>query len=185
MTRILLVVLILVAATAAGSRADETKSLPVLEPSFVNEGIVQAPIEDVWKVWSTPEGWKILGLAKVDLDFRVGGLIRSHYKEDGVLGDPNTIQNRILAYEPPRMLAIRIDLPPKDFPFHDAWKSTWTVISLEAMDAGRTRLRIASLGFRDDEASRAMRSFFEQGNAWTLQKIQAHFAEETSKGKAH
>jgi len=183
-TRVFLV-LVLIAATASESGAKEADSTAVREPSFVNEGIVQAPIEDVWKVWSTPEGWKVLGLAKVDLDFRVGGLIRSHYKEDGVLGDPGTIQNRILAYEPPRMLALKIDLPPKDFPFKEAWRTTWTVISLEELDATRTRLRIASLGFGDDEESRAMRGFFERGNAWTLQKVQAHFAARTPEGEAH
>jgi uncharacterized protein YndB with AHSA1/START domain len=183
MVRILFA-LAVVAVTAGEPRGVGTSSAAPVGLSFVNQGIVQAPIEDVWKVWSTPEGWKILGLAKVDLDFRVGGLIRSHYKEDGVLGDPATIQNRILAYEPPRMLAIKIDRPPQSFPFKEAWKSTWTVISLEALDSTRTRLRIASLGFGDDEESLAMRKFFEQGNAWTLQKVQAHFNRAVPERKA-
>ncbi len=144
-------------------------------PSFVNEGVVNAPPSEVWKVLSTPEGFKALGVAHADMDFRVGGLIRSHYKPEGVLGDDGTIQNRILAFEPQRMLAIQIDRPPKSFPFKNAWKKTWTVITLTDLGDGRTRVRIASMGYGSDEESQAMRRFFETGNDWTIKSMQAHF----------
>jgi uncharacterized protein YndB with AHSA1/START domain len=178
--------LILVAAAAVPAGAgDPVPATPVPGPSFVNEGVVDAPIGEVWKIWTTPEGWKALAVTKVDMDFRVGGLIRSHYGEDGVLGDPGTIQNRILAYEPPRMLAIQIAQPPAGFPFKEAWKHTWTVISLDSLDAGHTRVRVASLGFGDDDESKAMASFFEKGNGWTLEKLQARFGGEEPAGPAH
>lgn len=143
--------------------------------SIVNEGIINAPVSAVWEVWSTSEGFKAVGVAKAEVDLRVGGLIRSHYKPDGVLGDDGTIQNRILAYEPQHMLAIRIDRPPKTFPFKNAWKSPWTVITLADVGGARTHLRIAMLGFGADEESQAMRRFFENGNAWTIKTLQAHF----------
>ncbi len=56
-------------------------------PSFVNEGIVKAPVADVWKLWTTSEGYKALGSALAEVDKRVGGLIRSRYSANGVLGD--------------------------------------------------------------------------------------------------
>ena len=87
----------------------------VVEPSFVNEGIVNAPIQEVWKVWSTSEGYRAVGVALADVDLRLGGLIRSRYKPDGRLGDEQTIENEILAYDPPRMIAIRIRKTPADF----------------------------------------------------------------------
>jgi len=46
-----------------------------------------------------------------------GGLIRSHYDAMDVLGDEETIENRILAYEPRRMIAIQIARPSKVIPF--------------------------------------------------------------------
>ena len=36
--------------------------------SFVNEGIVNAPIEDVWHVWSTSDGYKAVGVTLADVD---------------------------------------------------------------------------------------------------------------------
>jgi len=74
-------------------------------PTFVHEGVIDAPVAEVWKVFSTSEGYKALGVALADVDFRVGGTIRSRYRADGVLGDDETIENQIMAYEPLRMVA--------------------------------------------------------------------------------
>ncbi|HEY7191773.1 MAG TPA: SRPBCC domain-containing protein [Vicinamibacterales bacterium] len=143
--------------------------------SFVNEGTINAPIAEVWKVWSTSEGYKTVGVALADVDLRVGGLIRSRYAADGTLGDEQTIENEILAFEPPRMIAFRIHKTPSNFPFKDAWKHTWTVVTLTALPDGRTHMRAASLGFGSDPESMAMRRFFERGNAQTLETMAAHF----------
>ena len=165
------------APPAAASPAPPAARPALAAPSHVEEGIVDAPVDEVWKVWSTPEGWRIAGVAKADMDFRPGGLIRTHYREDGVLGDDGTIENRILAYEPPRMLAIQIARPPATFPFKNAWREPWTVITLTELAGGRTKVRVASVGFGTDEESQTMLGFFEKGNRWTLETIRRHFAE--------
>ena len=143
--------------------------------SFINEATINAPVSAVWNVWASSEGYKSLGVAQADVDLRIGGLIRSHYRATGVLGDEETIVNRILAYEPQRMIAIRIERPPKTFPFKEAWKKTWTVVTLTAVGDNRTHVRAASMGFGTDEESVAMRRFFESGNASTLKSLQDHF----------
>jgi len=161
-----LVLLLVWAAPAVGQDA----------PSFVNEGIVNAPVADVWKVWTTSDGYRLVGVALADVDFRIGGLIRSRYSASGTLGDDQTIYNRILAYEPLRMIATRIDKPPANFPFKEAWKNTWTVVTLTPLADGRTHVRAASMGFGGDPESLEMRRFFERGNADTLQLLTDHFA---------
>jgi uncharacterized protein YndB with AHSA1/START domain len=143
--------------------------------SFVNEGIIPAPVEEVWKVFSTTEGYKALGPALADVDLRVGGTIRSRYRADGVLGDAETIENVILAYEPPTMIALRIQKVPATFPFKQAWAKPWTVMTLTPV-AGGTHLRVASLGYGTDEESVAMQNFFNAGNQQTIETLQRHFA---------
>jgi uncharacterized protein YndB with AHSA1/START domain len=147
------------------------------EVSFVNEGVVAAPIEEVWKIFATSEGYKVLGPALAEVDLRLGGTIRSRYGADGTLGDAETIENSILAYEPPTMMALRITKTPASFPFKTAWKSTWTVLTLVPVDGGKTLLRAASLGFGADEESVAMRRFFEAGNQSVIANVQRHFAQ--------
>jgi uncharacterized protein YndB with AHSA1/START domain len=167
------VVLILNVLLASSSLLAQTPASDA--PSFVNEAVIHAPVAAVWNVWTSGEGYKALGVAKADVDLRIGGLIRSHYKASGVLGDEGTIANRILAYEPQHMIAIRIDQPPKGFPFKEAWKQTWTVVTMTDLGGGSTQLRVASMGFGPDEESVSMRRFFEAGNAATLKALQSHF----------
>lgn len=145
-------------------------------PSFVNEGIIDAPVAEVWKVWTTSDGYKVLGPALAEVDWRISGLIRSRYSADGVLGDAQTIENLIMAYEPQRMLAIRINKTPEIFPFKEAWKNTWTVVTLNGTDDGQTHIRVASMGYGSDDESMAMRTFFERGNQQTIELLQNHFA---------
>jgi uncharacterized protein YndB with AHSA1/START domain len=158
----------LIAVCGAAVAADEV--------SFVSEGVVPASIDDVWNVFATSEGYKALGPALAEVDLRVGGTIRSRYRADGVLGDAETIENVILAYEPPTMMALRIERPPASFPFKEAWRAPWTVITLTAVDAGHTHVRVASLGYGSDEESVAMRRFFEVGNHQTIETLRAHFS---------
>ena len=144
-------------------------------PMFVNEGVIGASVAEVWKVFTTSEGYKALGVTLAEVDFKVGGIIRSRHGTGGVLGDEETIENQIMAYEPMRMIAMRIHKPPKTFPFQQAWKQGWTVITLTDLGEGRTHLRAASVDFGTDEESQAMRRFFERGNQQVIETLQAHF----------
>jgi uncharacterized protein YndB with AHSA1/START domain len=173
-------VLILAAPLFPQTATQEAAGTPGDSSSFAQEAVLNAPVASVWKVWSTSEGYKQTGVAQAEVDLRVGGLIRSRYSAKGVLGDEETIENRILAYEPLRMIAFRIDRPPKSFPFKEAWKTTWFVVTLTDLGDGRTHIRAASMGFGTDEESMKMRKFFEDGNALTLGVLQRNFDSATS-----
>jgi uncharacterized protein YndB with AHSA1/START domain len=108
---------------------------------------------------------------QADVDLRIGGLIRSHRDAKGTLGDAQTIVNEILAYEPQRMLALRIRQAPADFPYRDAIDGTWSVIYLVPAGQDMTQVRIVGLGYRETPQSQAMRQFFAEGNRWTLDHI--------------
>lgn len=157
---------VLVAACGAAQAADEV--------SFVNEGVVPAPIDEVWKVFATSEGYKVMGPALAEVDLRVGGTIRSRYRADGVLGDAETIENVIIDYRAPVMMATRIQKTPASFPFKESWKTTWTVVTLTPTDDG-THMRVTSYGYGTDEESLAMRRFFEAGNQQTIETLRRHF----------
>lgn len=141
----------------------------------ITEGVINAPVAEVWSVFSTADGFKKLGVAQADMDFRRGGLIRSHYSPKGQLGDDGTIVTEILAYDPGHSITTHIARPPKGFPFMTAYRTVWTVITLTDAGAGRTHLRLAMAGFDASEESQAMRAFFERGNASVLKELQTHY----------
>jgi uncharacterized protein YndB with AHSA1/START domain len=143
---------------------------------IVAEGVVAAPVEAAWTAWATSEGLRSWLAPHADIDLRVGGLMRTNYSQDGTLDGAGAIHNEIMSFEPGRMLSIRVVKFPERFPFPDAVRSMWTVISFDPDGSSRTQVRIAGLGFQPDEQSQQMRAFFERGNLQTLQQLQRRFA---------
>ncbi|MBM0104049.1 SRPBCC domain-containing protein [Steroidobacter sp. S1-65] len=137
----------------------------------VTEGFINAATPEVWRIFTTAEGYKQMGVAHAEVDLKIGGTIRTHYDPKGQLGDPRTIVNEILAYEPERMLATRVKQAPADFPYPDAIAGTWNVIYLTPAGDNMTQVRIIGLGYTDEPQSVAMRKFFAEGNRWTLDHI--------------
>lgn len=138
---------------------------------LVTESFINAPVTEVWRVFTTSDGYLGLGVAQARVDLRIGGEIASHYDAKGKLGDAETIVNEILAYEPERMLAIRVKQAPQSFPHRGATAGTWTVMYFTPAGENMTQVRIVGLGFGDDPASQQMRAFFERGNRWTLDHV--------------
>ncbi|MBI4263657.1 MAG: SRPBCC domain-containing protein [Acidobacteria bacterium] len=162
--------LAMMAALGASMQAQDTR--PV-----VAEAVVDAPVEAVWHAWTTTEGLRSWLTPRVEIELRVGGRMRANYREVGVLGDAQTIENTILAFDPPRMLSIKATGIPEGFPFPNAIQHMWTVMYFEPVaNATRTHVRVVSLGFGPDDESQKMRAFFEAGNAITLDQLRLHFA---------
>jgi uncharacterized protein YndB with AHSA1/START domain len=151
------------------------KSLPADENTLVTEGIIDAPVEAVWDALATKKGQEAWNVAHAEIDLKVGGKMLTHYSAEGKIGDPNTIENIILAFEPKKMLTIQVGKPPEKFPFKEAVKNVWHVMYFDKAGEGRTRLRIVGVGYSADEASKKLRGFFEKGNSYTLKKLQEHF----------
>lgn len=145
--------------------------LSAAEPPQVTEGFINAPVSEVWSLFTTAEGYRTTGVAHATVDLRIGGEIRSHYDPQGRLGDAETIVNEILAYEPERMLAIRIKQAPASFPHRNAIEGTWTVLYFNPAGDNMTQVRIVGLGYDERPQSQAMREFFAEGNRWTLDHI--------------
>ncbi len=137
----------------------------------ITEGFISAPVAEVWRLFTTSDGYLATGVAHADVRLAIGGEIRSHYDPKGKLGDAETIVNEILAYEPERMLSLRVKQAPASFPHREALAGKWTVIYLYPAGENMTHVRIVGLGYDDTPASQSMRKFFAEGNRWTLDHI--------------
>lgn len=183
MKRAYLTMSILAAAcglATAQERPEPTKAQAPATTVNTNPVITEAdfdvPVDKLWWVFSTDDGFKMLGAAKAKIDFRVGGKMQSHYSPAGVIGDEGTIENTIIAYEPNRVLAWRITKPPKNFPFMSAYKDIWSVATFTDAGGGKSHLRLAQVGYTPDEESQKMRAFFDQGNKWVIDKLQQNLS---------
>ncbi len=164
--------------SSAARAEDKTapRKLPAEESRQITEGIIDAPLDAVWNAFATKEGQEAWNVAHAEIDLKIGGKMRTHYDPKGKIGDANTIENIILAFEPRKMLAIQVGKPPEKFPFKDAIKNVWHVLYFEEAGPNRTRVRLVGLGYSADEESKKLRAFFEKGNAYSLKRLQEHFA---------
>lgn len=166
-----LVTVLLAATPAAPAGEDDPTRL-------VHEAIVDAPVDEVWAAFTTREGQEAWNVAHAEIELKVGGRFRTHYRPDGQLGDEGTIEQTVLSFDPGRMFSFRVTKPPAKFPFPDAITTMWTVLYFEPGGAKQTRLRCVCLGFDDSEQSKAMRKFFDAGNAYTFEQLRKHFRPE-------
>ena len=148
----------------------------------ITEGVIEAPVDAVWAAFTTKEGQESWNVAHAQIDLKIGGKMLTHYDAAGKIGDPNTIENIILCFEPRRMLAIQVGNPPEKFPYKIAIKKIWTVLYFDEIGPSLTRLRLVGTGYDDNDESRKLRTFFERGNAYTLKKLQEKFTGKAANG---
>ena len=161
--RVLLIGWLSLAATPAFAQTGQQRA--------VYETEVDAPVEEVWKAFTTGDGLKAWMAPIVDIHLTVGGKMRANYQKDGSLDDDNTIENTILSYDPPRMLSLKATKYPKNFPFVEAAKKTWSVFYFSKLSPTRTKVTVVGLGYTEDEQSQKMRAFFAGSNRYVLDKM--------------
>ncbi|MEM8933404.1 MAG: MBL fold metallo-hydrolase [Acidobacteriota bacterium] len=137
----------------------------------VYETEIDAPIEAVWAAFTTTDGLRSWMAPLVEIELKVGGTLRANYNAEGALGDATTIENTILAFDPPRMLSLKATGFPDGFPFEEAATSTWSVFYFDALSPSRTKITVVGLGYTDDEPSQTMRSFFAAANEQSLGQL--------------
>ena len=144
---------------------------------LVHEGIVEAPVNDVWMAMTTKAGLESWMTSHAEIELKIGGVMKTQYDPKGTVDDASAIHNTILSYDPLSMLSFKVSKFPEQFPFPNAIKEMWTVMYFAAKGEKETFVRIVCSGFSTNDESAKMREFFQHGNAHTLQGLQKRFSE--------
>lgn len=133
--------------------------------------------EEIFKCFTTGDGLvKLWSVAQAEVDFRVGGQIRTRYDREKRIGEPGTITNTILAYEPDRMLAIKATAPDGAGEHIRAICETgWSVLTLEPVGPRRTRLTVTGFGYGEGPEFDKAFKHLETGNQWTCDRMRQVF----------
>ncbi len=153
--------------------AQTTSVNPDGSHTLVHDIVVAAPPAQVWEAVSTAQCWT--GWA-VPVAWWDGDLLETSYSAGAARGDPSTIQQRIAAVVPGRLIAFRTVKAPQGFPNFETFRQVTHVIELEPAGDGRTRVRLTSAGYADTDAGRQLLGFFTEGNRITLERLRDRFA---------
>ena len=141
----------------------------------VATAVVQGPLKEVWRAYTNPKELNKWMVAASAVDLRVGGYMRTSYKKGSDLTGPDVIENRILSFDPERMVSMQTVRTPDRFPFKEAIKKTWVNLYFEPIGKTKTRVTCRMMGFDTTPESVQLRKFFEQGNQLELDKLVQHF----------
>jgi uncharacterized protein YndB with AHSA1/START domain len=127
---------------------------------------IDAPATKVWWALTTSEGFRTWAAPVAEVTLGNDGMIEASYKMTAKIGDPDNIRNRIVAYVPEHLLILKNEHAPKYAPFSvEAFGKVRTVIELQDMGGGRTRVIETSVGYGEGKDFDSVYTHFRSGNA--------------------
>lgn len=159
---------LLASATLIGLPGQQAASA---EP-LVAEAIVNAPLAAVWQAFATRDGYASVNVPHAAVDLKMGGLVQVQPDPEGTLGDKGTTVSEIIAYEPERLLTLRVRQSPAGFPEPQAFANTWTIVYFAPLGAEMTHVRVAGFGFNEGPAAALLAKFFEQDQVAQMRRVE-------------
>jgi len=111
---------------AAQAPADSRPIAQSTNRSVRVEGVVAAPVSEVWRVFTTSEGAREFFAQKANIDLELGGLYQIQF--DATDERSGTKGLRILSYAPQEMISFQWNAPPDLPAVRDG--GTWVVVGL-------------------------------------------------------
>lgn len=149
--------------------------LATADQPLVHTVVVDAPVKEVWRAYTTTSGITAWMVPKGEVALRVGGYLRTSYSKDSKLNGPDVIENTILAFDPERMLSIKCTKTPEKFPFKKAMENVWTVLYFKPLGENKTEVVCRMMGFDGSAESMQMKDFFRQGNQQEFEMLTKYF----------
>lgn len=109
------------------------------------ELVVEAPLEEVWKAWTTEEGAATFFGRAAHIDLTVGGLYEIFFSPDLPYGDRGAEGLKVHSIVPRKMLAFQWNAP-SEYPVIRRLH-TLVFIRFESVGSGKTRLRLDNIGY--------------------------------------
>jgi uncharacterized protein YndB with AHSA1/START domain len=149
---------VLATASAAPPAAAEGSPFRILRADLV----LEAPVADVWKAWTTEEGVKTFFTAGAHIEPRVDGAYDILFDPTAAPGQRGAEGMRILVFEPESRLAFTWNAPP-DQPEMRAQR-TVVLLELTALSPSRTAFRFTHSGWGTGPLWDKAYTYFD--NAW-------------------
>jgi len=139
---------------------------------LIQDFTIKAPIESVWKAYTTKKGWESWAVPLAEVDLKVGGFIKTNYNKDGEIGDKTTIVTHIINYVPKKLLTLQAEITDNfpEFMKEDA-KNFYNVIYFDTLKNGETNVKSYGIGYKNNPKYLALMKYFISANEKTLMNL--------------
>jgi uncharacterized protein YndB with AHSA1/START domain len=124
----------------------KTSSVDAALAPVVARVVVAAPVDEVWRAWTTSEGLSaVLGGRTTRVECVVGGAFEIHFSDEAPEGERGSEGCRVLSYVPRRMISFTWNAPPQFA--HARQRHSHVVVELRAVTDSTTEITLTNLGF--------------------------------------
>jgi uncharacterized protein YndB with AHSA1/START domain len=110
---------------------------------------VEAPLAEVWRVWTTAAGAEEFFAPRARVELEPGGAYELLFMPDNAPGSRGAEDLKVLSYLPMEMLSFDWSFPPSIPSLRGSGARTWVVVQLSDLGDGRTRVRLNQLGWHE------------------------------------
>ena len=157
--------------TTNGQHVDDASA--DTERFIYQEVIVEGPLAEVWKVWTTKEGLESFFCPKAYIEPWPDGRLDILFLMNAPVGEQGADDMRILAVQPERMLSFTWNAPPE---MPEARKQrTSVVVRFKALGPNQTRVRLFHSGWGDGGEWDMAFIYFKRAWQMVLQSLENRF----------
>ena len=157
-------------------RAGAHGSIELGKRSIVKEALVQAPLPDVWRVWTTEAGARKFFAPACKIELAVGGAYEMLFDLEAPEGSRGGEGLKILSFSPEKMLSFEWNAPPH---IPEVRKErTWVVLFFDEIPDRRVKVTLNHYGWREGAEWDKAYQYFDR--AWGL--VMSRLEESFTKG---
>jgi uncharacterized protein YndB with AHSA1/START domain len=137
------------------------------------EGIVAAPVSEVWRVFTTSNGAEEFFAQKANIHLALGGPYEIQF-------DPNDERSgtkglKILSYAPQEMISFQWNAPPEMPEVRNG--GTWVVVTMTPVNSHQTKVTIEHLGWKEGPEWDEAYSHFVEGWGGLMDRLKRRFSD--------
>jgi uncharacterized protein YndB with AHSA1/START domain len=150
--------------TLAGAKAGQPRSVRV-------EGDVNAPVSEVWRVFTTSEGAMEFFAEKANIQLALGGPYEIQFDPKDERSGTKGL--KILSFAPDEMISFQWNAPPEMPEVRNG--GTWVVVQMRPEGPDRTHVTISHLGWKEGEQWDQAYLHFIEGWSELINRLRQRF----------
>jgi uncharacterized protein YndB with AHSA1/START domain len=169
-----LLVAMTVVSLAMGQEVPKTMATAASAGRAVRvEGVVHAPVREVWRVWTTSQGAEEFFAQKANIELRIGGPYEIQFDPKDERSGTKGL--KILSYAPEQMISFQWNAPPEMPVVRNG--GTWVVVEMRPEGPEQTHVTVTHLGFKEGAEWDKGFAHFQQGWGDLIRRLEHRFIE--------
>jgi uncharacterized protein YndB with AHSA1/START domain len=177
MRTLLTTISLAVVLAASPSIAQQVSRAPSTEPSKPRvvrvEATINAPVSEVWRVWTTSKGAEEFFAEMANIQLAIGGPYEIQFDPKDERSGTKGL--KVLSYAPEEMISFQWNAPPEYPEVRNG--GTWVVVQMRPEGPDRTHITVSHLGWKEGPQWDAAYAHFVVGWGGLVQRLQRRFTD--------